>query len=259
VQLLNTLNKLQTDFVSGLFLATENPNSLSIIVNRVSAADRLAIYRNNSFTNLRGALQAVYPVIFKLVGEAFFNHAADEFIRVTPSVSGDLHDYGGSFGDFLANYQPAKALVYLPDTARLEWACHRVFHAADHGGLDVKKLGAIPPEQYGELHFSLHPAAALLASNYPTLQIWQVNQDDYSGDQSVSLDDGGNHLLVSREENFTTRVEALASGDYRFLSALMQNDNLETAANHAWVANGSFDLGVSLQRFVAQKILVDFK
>lgn len=254
---LNTLNKLQTNFLAGIFAQRDNAVAIGIAENHFSAADRLAIYRNNSFTNLRGALQAVYPVILQLVGEAFFNHAANEHIRTAPSASGDLHDYGTDFGDFLAAYAPAKALVYLPDTARLEWACHRVFHGADHAGLDMAKLGAIAPEQYGELGFDLHPASALLASDYPTLTIWQVNQQAYTGDQSVNLEQGGNQLLVSREADFTLRVEALSAGDFAFLHALKQQQNLQAAAGAAVAVDDGFDLGASLQRFVAQKILVD--
>jgi hypothetical protein len=252
----NNLPKLQADFVAGIFEANLQPAALNIVETKISATDRLAIYRNNAFSNLRGALQSIYPVVNKLVGADFFNHTANEFVRVTPSVSGDLHDFGEAYADFLQDFEPAKPLVYLPDVAKLEWACHRVFHAADHAGLDLKKLGAISPEQYSELRFDLHPATVLMSSNYPTLKIWQVNQHDFAGDQSVDLNQGGNHLLVSREVDFTVRVEALAAGDYAFLQALKEKNNLEIAADKALAANVDFDLGESLQRWVTQNILV---
>ncbi len=255
---MNNLNKLQTDFVAGIFDKNQKFSAQAIVETKISRAERLAIYRNNAYCNLRGALQSIYPVLNKLVGDDFFRHAANGFVGATPSTSGDLHDYGESFAAFLASYEPAEHLVYLPDVAKLEWACHRVFHAADHAGLDLQKLGAMPPGQYGELRFHLHPASALLQSNYPTVKIWQVNQDDYVGDQSVDLDHGGNHLLVSREVNFATRVEALSLGDYAFLIALNEKNKLEDAAEKAFGLDSNFDVGVSLQRFVAQKILVDF-
>lgn len=255
---MNHLQKLQTDFVAGIFDRKQTSATQSIVQNHVSSADRLAIYRNNAFSNLRGALQSIYPVLTNLVGEDFFHQAASEFVRTTPSISGDLHDYGEHFADFLGYYEPASHLAYLPDVAKLEWRCHRVFHAADHPGLDLKKLGAIPPEQYGELLFELHPASALLESDYPALKIWQVNQDDYSGDQSVDLNQGGNNLLVSRDEHFVVTVAALSSGDYVFLNALNKKNKLEIAAETALSVDKHFDLGTGLQRFVAQKVLVDF-
>jgi hypothetical protein len=254
---LNTLYKLQTDFVAGIFDKNQKAAWQSIVQNKISSADRLAIYRNNTFSNLRGALQSIYPVVNKLVGDNFFNQAANEFVSAIPSLSGDLHDYGEYFADFLSKYEPARHLAYLPDVAKLEWCCHRVFHAADHAGLDLKKLGAIAPEQYGELRFALHPASALLASKYPTLKIWQVNQEDYTGDQSVNLNHGGNKQLVSRDDHFVVTVEALSPGEYAFLTTLNEKDKLEVAAESALSADETFDLGTSLQRFVAQKILVD--
>lgn len=255
---MNNLNTLQTDFVASIFDVCQKSVVPIITETKLSAAERLAIYRNNTFSNLRGALQAIYPVIHKLVGDDFFHHTANEFIRAAPSVSGDLHDYGEPFADFLRDFEPAKNLAYLPDVAKLEWACQRVFHAADHAGLDVQKLDAIAPEQYGELRFDLHPATVLLTSPYPTLKIWQVNQDDYVGDQTVNLNQGGNHLLVSRETNFATLVEALSAANFTFLLALHEKNNLNSAAEKALTADEGFDLGASLRRFVAQKILVDF-
>ncbi|MGB8599302.1 MAG: DNA-binding domain-containing protein, partial [Burkholderiales bacterium] len=254
----NNLNTLQKDFVSGIFDSAQKSAELDIVETKISAADRLAIYRNNSFTNLRSALQGVYPVVNKLVGDDFFNHAANEYVRITPSVSGDLHDFGMSFADFLASFGPARNLAYLPDVAKLEWACHRVFHAADHVGLDLAGLRNVAPERYGELQFDLHPAVALLASEYPTQKIWQVNQDDFIGNDSVDLGLGENYLLVSRAENFTLTVETLSAADYAFLLALKEKNTLEAAAEKAIAVDAHFALGASLQRFAAQKILADF-
>ncbi len=255
---MNSLLKYQTQFVDALYADSEKSALGKIRADGLTPEQRLAIYQNNTFTNLRGALQAVYPVIFKLVGEPFFNHAADAFIRSTPSTSGDLHDYGEAFADFMAAYQPAKKLVYLPGVAKLEWAYHRAFHAADHNGIDMDKLGQVPPETYGELKFILHPVCFLLASKYPTMKIWQVNQDDYAGDQSVDLEQGGNYLLLSREENYVLRIEAIARGDFEFLRGFTEGKNLEAAAELALQADKKFNLAASLQRYVAQKIMVDF-
>ncbi|MGB9151295.1 MAG: DNA-binding domain-containing protein, partial [Burkholderiales bacterium] len=90
----NKLQILQSELVARLFRSPLSAEGLDIVEHRIAADDRLDIYRNNAFSNLRGALQAVYPVVNRLVGADFFNHAANEYIGMTPSVSGDLHDYG---------------------------------------------------------------------------------------------------------------------------------------------------------------------
>ncbi|MGB8856497.1 MAG: DNA-binding domain-containing protein [Burkholderiales bacterium] len=249
---------MQSELLARLFRSPLSAEGLDIVEHRIAADDRLDIYRNNAFSNLRGALQAVYPVVNKLVGADFFNHAANEYIGMTPSVSGDLHDYGADFSNFLRLYQPATHLLYLPDVARLEWACHRVFHAADHPGLNLQKLAAVSPQQYDGLKFDLHPATALLQSDFPTLKIWQVNQVAFDGDQHVSLDEGGNRLLVWRDNEYSVRVDSLASGDFVFLLALGEQNTLAAAAEKALSLDAGFDLSASLQHFVAQRILADF-
>ena len=137
------------------------------------AARHLQVYRNNVFESLVGALKAVYPVVERLVGTGFFAYAADGYIRHHPPASGNLHDFGDSFAGFLAGFEPARALAYLPDVARLEWAWHRAFHAADRAPLALERLAAVPPERYGQVRFRLHPSAQFIASDYPLLRIWR--------------------------------------------------------------------------------------
>ena len=65
---------------------------------------RRAVYRRNVLANLHDALAAAYPVVRRLVGEAFFREAAERFARAHPSRSGDLHRFGEGFGQFLSRY-----------------------------------------------------------------------------------------------------------------------------------------------------------
>ena len=83
-----------------------------------------AVYRASVLSNFRAALAATYPVVRRLVGEAFFDEAARRFALANASRSGDLNEYGTEFPEFLAVYPHAASMAYLPDLARLEWARH---------------------------------------------------------------------------------------------------------------------------------------
>jgi hypothetical protein len=98
----------------------------------IASARRLQVYRNNLFASLTEVLAAVYPVTRHLVGAAYFDHAARGYIAAHPSVSGDVHRYGGRFGEYLGGYPGSDKLAYLPDTARLEWSYHGAFHTEQH-------------------------------------------------------------------------------------------------------------------------------
>jgi hypothetical protein len=222
----------------------------------VSAAARFEVYRNNVFSNYRGALQAVYPVIERLVGEQFFRHACDRYIACYASTSGDLHEFGAQFDAFLAAYEPAAALVYLPDVARLEWQYHRVFHAAAHAPLALAHLAQIDPETYPALRFTLHPATALLRSAFPLLRIWQINQPEYAGDQQVDLGEGGDDLLVARAE-FLVTIARLPRAEFEFLAALQGGAALGEAVEAALESDAGFDLQSALMKHVGTATIVD--
>lgn len=251
-----SLREAQAAFAAALFGSGDEQAMALVRAGRLSPRERLAIYRNNVLSTLRGALRDSYPVAHRLLGDAFFGHVATAFVQACPSRSGDLHDFGGEFADFLANFPPCAGYPYLPDVARLEWTCDRVFHAADHPPLDVARLARIPPETYNDIRFRLHPASALLASIYPVLRIWQVNQDDYRGDQDVDLGEGGVNMLVTRRD-FALQVEGLPDGEFRFLASLSQGATLLEAADAAGT-EADFDLGAALARFVAAGVIVGF-
>jgi hypothetical protein len=224
----------------------------------LSARERLAIYRHNVLSNLRGALKDIFPVTRNIVGEAFFIHAADQFIAATPSRSGDLNRFGGGWADFLAAYIHAADLPYLADVARLEWAWHESFHAADAAALDLKRLGAVPAEAHGSLRFRLQPAVRLLASPYPLLRIWQVNQPGYADSLEIDWTAKGDSLLIYRESAEVV-IRVMSPGAFRLLSALSCGAALEPAAEAAFGAEAHFDLQGFLIESAQSGIIVDFE
>ncbi|MET0216994.1 MAG: DNA-binding domain-containing protein [Burkholderiales bacterium] len=220
--------------------------------------ERFPVYANNVATNLIEALRAVYPVVEKLVGGKFFAHAAREYVRAVPSVSGDLHRYGRSFPQFLARFDGARPLVYLPDTARLEWLMHETFHAADQDALDLTQLGRVAPDRVGALVFCLHPACRLLRSPYPVHRIWQVNQPDAHDDERVDLGEGGVHLLIARP-NASVEIELVSEAEFSALTAMAAGADLTSALADAQARDAGFDAGQFLRRRVLARTLVDFR
>lgn len=251
-----SLPELQRAFAAAVYADSEAV-AAHIRAGRFPAARHLQVYRNNVFESLTGALKAVYPAVERLVGAGFFAYAADGYIRRQPPTSGNLHDFGDSFAGFLAGFEPARALAYLPDMARLEWAWHRAFHAADGSPLALEALATVPPEHYGELRFRLHPSAQLLASDYPILRIWQVNQPEHAGDATVDLAEGGVRLLVVRR-GLDVAVESLGAGDAALLRAFAAGQNLDQAGAAALTVEPDYDLPAALRRQVASAVIIDF-
>ena len=248
------LPDLQAAFTGGIF---GECISNAIAPGRFAPDQHLQIYRNNIFQSLTGALKAVYPVIERLVGDGFFRFAADGYIRRHPPRSGNLHDFGIHYADFLTGFAPAASLSYLPDVARLEWAWHEAFHAADAPALDARCFAEIPAQRQARLRLCLHPSARLLSSAYPLLRIWQANQDG-AAEQDINLAEGGVQLMVIRRE-LQVQIETLSLGELVLLRALAQGETLEFACEAAFASDTAFDLTATLQRVVHSGVLISLR
>lgn len=225
--------------------------------NGLDALHRLAIYRNNTQLGLTEALRDGYPVVSKLVGHEFFNHLTRNFIQRYPPKAGCLLFFGKEFADFVEEFQPAEALPYLPDTARLEWCWHEAFHEAGATAFDIARLVQVDPEHYGSLGFTLHPSARFLVSDYPVLRIWQSNQEGYEGDCQINLDDDGCRLLIFRP-GLEVEIVPLNSIEYEFLYLLAMKLTLAQAVELAVSKEPKFDVQAVLQYWVRAGLFTDF-
>jgi uncharacterized protein len=222
-----------------------------------STRRRLEAYRRNMFTNLTASLALTYPVVESIVGGPFFRELARSYVRVEPSTSGDLNDYGASFADFIAAYPHAVDLAYLPDVARLEWQIQRLDLAADSTatGSDAPfaALASTPADRYDALYFEVDPVVVRLNSDWPLAEIWRVNQAGFSGDMQVDFSRGCQLLLWRTphgvEQGSLDRVEAA------FLDELIAGKALAPAVSLAMEIDENFDLGACLQRWIAANIL----
>ena len=197
---MKTLHKLQQAFAADLWGDDLHHMQGLILDDRLPAARRFNVYRNNFQTSLTDGLAAVYPVVEQLVGCEFFGFMADRYIRTHPSRSGNLHNLGDSLADFLGRFQAVSKLPYLADVARLEWAYHAVFHAAAPPPFEPNVLEQLATETYPKLRFNLGSACRLVYSNYPIFRIWEANQENYVGEKTVNLDEGPESVLVVRPE-----------------------------------------------------------
>ena len=252
------LRELQLGFAAAVLDNVENDFDRHVRDAGLSGARRLRVYRNNAVLGLTGALEAVYPVVRRVVGEGFFRYAAAQYITRYPSRSGDLHAFGEHFPVFLQSFDPAAELAYLPDVARLEWAYHQVFHAASHPLLDLATLAQVPVERRETLRFQIHPAARLLESAFPILRIWQINQDDHTDDPPVDLSEGGVKLLIVRRENLDIEFRSLEDSEFSLLSTLAADGDFATACERAMAAQPTFDLPTCFGQHVLQGTLVAF-
>lgn len=223
------LAELQQELVAALLDGDDTVSDRLLGDPALDVQGRLAVYQGSVRGALSRALTQVYPVLQRLVGARFFDAMAGRYLAAHPSTSPDLHDFGGQLAPFLASFAPAAALPYLPDVARLEWAWHRVFHAADpdpglpagFGDRDEDALAALP--------LALSPALRLVHSDYPVDQIWRANQPEQEEPPAVHLDEGPVWLVVSRGGGLP-EIENLNPRDWQLLDAIADSACLDDLA-----------------------------
>lgn len=240
------LQNLQLEFAEAIFSGDE--------MSAITPSENLSIYRNNIMTSLKDTLHDIYPLVLKLVGEAFFRLTIKEYIKRYPSRSSDLHDYGEYFSDFLTEYQPLKNLNYLSEVAKFEWACHTIFFAADHAGFDIEQLKKFSPDQYEKLRLSLHPASKLIKFHFPILRIIDLCANEIDG--TIDVSDGGVNLLIIRRDLDISLV-SLSLSEFLFLSALDEGNPLAYALEVATHQDPNFKLDEKLLGWIQNKTIVD--
>lgn len=250
------LHDLQREFARSV-LCGENFPSEWLRTHGIPLPKRLAIYRNNTILGLTEALRDGFPVVNRLVGEAFFNGMARRYVRNHPPRSSCLIEYGAGFPAFLASYHPVESLPYLADVAKLEWLRQEAFQEADGEALKVSALAAVPAQSHGALRLGIQPSARLMVSDYPVLRIWGVNQPGFAGDDRVSLREGGCRLLIVRPR-LEVEIHSLDAGDYALLTALAKGATLIEAADLAITSDDYFNLFTSLLGWLQRGLFTHF-
>jgi hypothetical protein len=217
---------------------------------------RFAIYRNNVVVGLVDALAARFPATQRIVGEEFFRAMARLYVIAHPPRSPLLMEYGDDFPHFVAAFGPAAELPYLADVARLENARMHAYHAADVTPLDASSLRSIDAAALGRLHFTPHPAAAIIRSQHPIVTIWAMNAGERT---PAPIDDWrGEDALIARP-GLDVFVRGLPPGGATFLMALFAGATLGEAAEVALDETESFDLVASLAGMLSAGVMSGFQ
>jgi hypothetical protein len=212
-----------------------------------SAARRFAVHRNNVVSGLVKALEGRFPAVVKIVGREFFAAMARAFVVERPPCSPLLARFGDTFADFIAAFEPAGELPYLPDVARLEAARTRAYHAADVTPVGAKELAALGIQVAGGLRFALHPSLEIVRSEHPIVTIWEMN----CGERALEPIEAWHpeDALIVRPY-LDVEVRLLPPGGASFLRALAAGRTLGEAAEATLAECPQFDLTANLAGLV---------
>lgn len=235
------LGRFQDDFALALMAAHGAPSPPSMTAIRVQPG--FAVYRNTVMKACVDALQANYPAVAKLVGDVWFRAAAAVYTQTAPPANPVLLHYGESFPAFLATFEPAIELPYLPGVARLDRLWTEVHTAADQAPLNPAALAGLPATALATC--VLHPHAAarwVWFAGAPVYSIWAHNRSSETTDEQVWEPQWkAQGALLTRPNGAVDAIELDAPG-YVFLQSCAANQPLAQAAAAALAVDGGADL-----------------
>ncbi|MFM7202028.1 MAG: DUF692 family multinuclear iron-containing protein [Myxococcota bacterium] len=220
----------QASFAQAL-LETGTPEGLR--APDVQLAERFGRYRSQLVSTWVKGLEAAYPVLKRLVGEDFFTGLGAAYGRAFPSSDPDLNAWGQHFATFLEKFEPVQAWPYFPAMARLEWALHRAYFAAELEPLSPAAFVALEPSALEAMHFCLLPTCALVSSAFSVGALWRAHQTE--GEVVFPSLDAPSYLLVSRV-GFWPQLVDLEPSTYAFLEGLEQGHSFGEAVDLALTA-----------------------
>ena len=219
-------------------------------------AARVGIYRNHAFATLGASLQGTFPVVCRLVDSRFFSYAAHEYLREHPPHSRCLVEYGADFADFLADFEPCKAVPYLADVARFEWALNIAGTVREAAPLPPQALAAVPADKAAYVALRLQPSVRYLASPWPIDAIWQGNQQNDV--PAIDLASGGTNLEIRRARDAVAwrRVDPAT---FAFRTSLADGLALAAALAAAVSQDSTFDLASAVHQVFAEGLAVAYR
>jgi len=205
-----------------------------------------AVYRNTVMKGSIDALQANFPAVARLVGEEWFRAAAAVHVRASPPRVPMLLDYGQDFPDFLAAFEPAAELPYLPAVARLDRFWTEAHAARDEALLETAPLAGMEPDRLGGLRLRPHASARWAWFDVPAYTIWsrQRRKED-AGDVTWR----GEGALLARPGDAVQSI-ALDRADCAFLDACREGRTLAEAAEAAVGMLPGADLAALMARLL---------
>jgi hypothetical protein len=243
------MSEFQSEFTNALLNPDlPTPDGLVDPSGRV-AGKRFDVYRNNVVHSLITAMGDAFPAIKKIVGAEFFDAMAGLYVRAYPPHEPMMMFYGRDFPAFLADFEPAVSMPYLPEVARLELARRDCYHAADAEPVDAMDLTAMSPDALMAAKFSFVPSAILFSSNVPAHSIWHYNMVE-----QFQITNPQEWVLLARPE-FDVVVYQLDAGTHTILKTLQQGETLETAFDSALKIDTELDLSGAIGLMMGAQII----
>lgn len=206
---------------------------------RLSAVDRLEIYRRSYHARLIECLADDYSVLKGAIGDAEFDELCRGYIALHPSRGPNLNFFGRNFETFCRAQapEPFAHRSFVADLASLEWAIVEVIHAPSSEQLTLEGLRDVPMEAWATARLIPNSAFRLLSFENPVNEYFQAVRDD----KKPPLPSPARSATVVYRSGPTVWRMDLTVPMFEVLSALVGGETLGESLSRAEASFGPID------------------
>ena len=168
---------------------------------KLTAAERLNIYKQTSLTAHINAISKTYPHCERILGKKYFAQLASKYFYKHSATDQNLNTYGNRFPEYLQecvrDQHELHEYPYLPDLASIENAYEKAYFSKDNELFDFDGLANLDENSQQKIYFKLSESLYTIRSNYPIYEIWLANQNDEHQDEVQAIHEP-QHLCVYR-------------------------------------------------------------
>jgi hypothetical protein len=238
-----SLQEFQNAFADALAGIAPEPS-----VARLVQQPAFAVYRNTVLKGCVDALEANYPAVARLTGPEWLRAAAAVFARSHMPEVPMLASYGEGFAGFLAGFEPAAELPYLPGVAALDRLWTEAHLARDEAPLPAARVAAIGAEGLARAVLRPHASARWLwCADMPVATLWRRNRDGEACETPIEW--RGEGLLLVRPRDSVQSVELDATG-CGFLDACKRGGTVSDAVAAALDVDARADLSLLMSQLL---------
>lgn len=248
---MNELIRIQKKFKESIF--QKNLKELNFIRSNL-ADERLEIYRQTIYENMRNALKITFPGIWTLLGEECANNAAFAFCKLSKNLpkTGCLDDFGEEFPSFLGSLQELHPLPYLKDYASYEWIKHLAHSARRTPAISPLSLQSLPEQIIEDITFSLVPACYLFSSIFPLVEINEIVKNAQAN--AITLNKKPSYAIIVglKDDVYTFWI---SKGNWILIEQFFLGKTLSHSADYAAKSDNDFNLNEGIALALKMQII----
>ncbi|KTD61731.1 HvfC/BufC N-terminal domain-containing protein [Legionella spiritensis] len=188
-----------------------------------SKFDGIAVYLESHHATLFNHLKSTFPLCLRLVGDSFWYALLHRYINQHQSTQYDINQYGDSLPQFIAGFEPAKALPYLHELCTIEWHWHTLKLFSPAQPFDFESFSKLEDRAIQSLCFHLTPNLKILGSDYPIYQIWSMNY--FKEDKEIQIS-GYPEKIVIYQHNDLPCIMLISNEEYLLLEFLSSGNQI---------------------------------